>query len=278
MKLSMMTLGCPNWDLLTILKRAAEYGFHAVDFRGIQDILDITVHPAFTQHLATTRRMIADHGLKVSCISSSLSVCNPEKLQSNLEEAKRTVGLARELDVPYVRVFGGSVVEKIGREAGVLAGLDCMNQILAMEGATSVRWVFETHDDWMRGADCRLLLDGIANPAFGCLWDTGHTFRVAKEPPEETYRLIGERVHYVHVKDAVHEPGHKDAGKDGWRYVAPGTGVLPLERSIRILQEHGYEGYLVFEHEKRWHKTLPEPEEIFPQFVKWARGLGVVEG
>ncbi len=277
MKLSMMTLGCPNWDLPTILKRAAEYGFHAVDFRGIQEVLDITVHPAFTQHLASTRRMIAEHGLQVSCISSSLRVCDPAMLDKNLDEAKRTVALARELAVPYVRVFGGGPVEKIGRDTALKAGLDCMNQILAMEGATQVRWVFETHDDWIRGADCRLLLEGIPNPAFGCLWDTGHTYRVAKEPPEVTFSQIGARVHYVHVKDAVNEPGDKDAGKDGWRYVAPGTGVLPLERSIRILQRAGYAGYLVFEHEKRWHPTLPEPEVIFPQFVQWARGLGVVE-
>lgn len=58
---------------------------------------------------------------------------------------------------------------------------------------------------------------------------------------------------------------------DGWHCVAPGTGELPLIESIALLQEHGYNDWLLFEHEKRWHPNLPEPEEIFPQFVEWVR-------
>jgi len=59
--------------------------------------------------------------------------------------------------------------------------------------------------------------------------------------------------------------------QDGWHYVAPGTGELPLAESIHLLKENGYDGWLLFEHEKRWHPNLPEPEEIFPQFVAWVR-------
>ena len=35
--------------------------------------------------------------------------------------------------------------------------------------------LFETHDLWVKAADCQLLLDDIRNPAFGALWDMGHT-------------------------------------------------------------------------------------------------------
>ena len=48
MKLSFMTLGCPNWDLDTICRRGKEYGYDGVDFRGYLDTLDITLHPLFT--------------------------------------------------------------------------------------------------------------------------------------------------------------------------------------------------------------------------------------
>lgn len=30
---------------------------------------------------------------------------------------------------------------------------------------------------------------------------------------------------------------------------------------------------LQFEHEKCWHPELAEPEDIFPAFVKWVRGV-----
>jgi len=29
----------------------------------------------------------------------------------------------------------------------------------------------------------------------------------------------------------------------------------------------------MFEHEKRWHPELEEPEEIFPRFVAWVKPL-----
>ena len=34
MKLAFTTLGCPDWDLDTIISKAAEFGFDGVDFRG----------------------------------------------------------------------------------------------------------------------------------------------------------------------------------------------------------------------------------------------------
>jgi sugar phosphate isomerase/epimerase len=62
---------------------------------------------------------------------------------------------------------------------------------------------------------------------------------------------------------------------DGWRYVFPGQGQLPLAEAIQLLKANGYDGWLVFEHEKRWHPILPEPEAAFPAFAQWVDSLGV---
>lgn len=134
-------------------------------------------------------------------------------------------------------------------------------------------WLFETHDLWVKAQHCRLLLENIPDPAFGALWDMGHTYRVGREAPADSFRAIGTRVGYVHVKDAAFDPDSPLAMQDGWHYVVPGTGELPLAESLALLQESGYDGWLLFEHEKRWHPNLPEPEEIFPRFVDWIRPL-----
>ena len=60
---------------------------------------------------------------------------------------------------------------------------------------------------------------------------------------------------------------------DGWRYVLPGTGQLPLEDAIGVLREHEYDGWLMYELEKRWHSDLEEPELAFPAFVEWIMPL-----
>lgn len=268
-----MTLGCPQWDLPTLCRRGREFGFDAVDFRGLQGDLDVTTLPAFTTGVAATRRMLDDHGLAVSGISSSIKVCDASQRAANLEEARRTIPVALALDCPNVRVFGGGEVSEGLRDRAAAIGLECLEAILALPGADRLHWLFETHDHWIRGADCKRLLDTIPNPAFGCLWDMGHTARVGGETPAETYAAIGPRVGYTHVKDAVFDRSHPQAMQDGWRYVAPGTGQLPLAESIALLRRQGYAGYFLFEHEKRWHPELPEPEVIFPQFVRWIRSL-----
>lgn len=284
MKLAFMTLGCPNWDLDTICKRGHEYNFDGVDFRGYLNTLDITLHPDFTTGAAATRRKLADAGLAVSAISSSIKVCVPEKLEANLEEARRTIDVVYALGASNVRIFGDgdpntskTILAKIG--------LDCIEQILTLDGAANIHWLFETHDLWIKATDCRLLLDAIPDPAFGALWDMGHTYRVGGEKPADTFTALSDRygntrVGYTHVKDAVYDPKHPLAMQDGWYYVLPGKGQLPLAESIAILHAHGYDdgsqpasGWLMFEHEKRWHPNLLEPEVAFPAFTAWARKL-----
>ena len=44
-----------------------------------------------------------------------------------------------------------------------------------------------------------------------------------------------------------------------------------MAESIQLLKKAGYNGWLTFEHEKRWVTDLPEPEAIFPKFAIWVR-------
>jgi sugar phosphate isomerase/epimerase len=272
MKIAFMTLGCPRWDLDTICRNGREYGFDGVDFRGYLDSIDITTLPLFTSGAAETRRKLNSAGLEVSAVSSSITVCNADLRARNIEEARRTIPVAKALGAGRVRIFGGGDLSAHPREELAAVGRECIEAILALDGARDLHWLFETHDLWIQSADCRLLLDAIPAP-FGALWDMGHTSRVGGESPQQSYAAIGPRVGYTHIKDAVYDPAHPQAMDDGWHYVSPGQGQLPLAESIALLKANGYDGWLQFEHEKRWHPELPEPEEIFPAFVQWVRPL-----
>jgi sugar phosphate isomerase/epimerase len=273
MKISFMTLGCPDWDIDTICTRGQEYGYDGVDLRGYLDQIDVTLLPEFTTQASETRRKLEDAGLIVSGISTSIRVCNPEALERNLEEARRTIPVAKAFGTTNVRVFGGGNLAEFSRQELSNLGCECVARILEIDGARELRWLFETHDLWVKAQHCRLLLDSIPDPTFGTLWDMGHTYRVGHESPADSFRAIGARVGYVHVKDAVYDPDSPLAMQDGWHYVVPGTGELPVAESLSLLQESGYDGWLLFEHEKRWHPNLPEPEEAFPRFVNWIRPL-----
>jgi sugar phosphate isomerase/epimerase len=273
MKIALTTLGCPGWDLDAICRHGSADGYDGVDFRGYLDTMDITTLPQFTSGAAATRRRIESAGLAVCGVSSSIHICKPEDRKANVEEARRTIETANGLGASLVRVFGGGDIGKHSREELVKIGCETVEEILTLRGANSISWLFETHDLWIKSVECAPLLERISNPAFGALWDIGHTTRVGGETPEETYAAIGSRVKYCHLKDALYDPKHAQAMEDGWRYVSAGTGQLPLAASLALLRSHGYEGWLLFEHEKRWHPDLPEPETAFPAFVKWIRPL-----
>jgi len=273
MKIGFSTLGCPSWDLDTICAKGQPFGFDGVDFRGMQDEIDVTVLPEFNEGLGDTKRKLDEAGLVVSGIASSIRICDEANFDKNIEEAGRTIPIARELNAAVIRVFGAGDVEAFSREELATVGQRTMAALLALDGARGFKWALETHDHWISSTDCKLLLDHIPDEAFGILWDMGHTTRVTEEAPAQTLDAFGERVFCLHVKDAVHDAAHPQAMGDGWRYVAPGAGQLPLAEAIGLLRDRGYDGWMLFEHEKRWHPELPEPEEAFPKFADWAKSL-----
>lgn len=271
MKLAFTTLACPKWDLPTVLNRAVEYGFDAIDFRGIGEKLDITVLREFTTQLGETAKTIAATGLKVSGISSSIRLCDPVQCTANVEEAQRTIPVAKGLGCNRVRMFGGGAIDRHGREGAAKIAQECMQRIQSLPGAGEIQWLIETHDNWTSGQDVLMLLNAVRAPNVGILWDIAHPQRFNGESVDQTFSLIGPMVRYTHVKDCRHEVGHPQAGSDGWRYVTPGTGEIQLRRAVQLLKRAGYNGYLTLEHEKRWHPDLPEPEQALPAFVAWAR-------
>ena len=63
MKLSFSTLGCPNWDLDTIINQTAEIGFDGIELRGILKELDIARLPEFSTRAKETVAKLEDAGI-----------------------------------------------------------------------------------------------------------------------------------------------------------------------------------------------------------------------
>jgi sugar phosphate isomerase/epimerase len=261
-------MGCPGWNLDTLLTNIKSYGYDGIDFRGLQGKLDITLLPEFTTDLAATARRIKSSGLEVFGISSSICICEPSRRERDLDEARRTIALAQALDAKNTRVMGYGPIDTTPKSELVKIAKDRMAELLALPDADKLRWNFETHDHWIRGADTKLILDAIPARNFGAIWDMG-ALGMTGETPEQTHAFLHPRIHYVHLKDAIADATHKE----GWRYAVPGKGELPLVRAIDILKQHRYDGWLMFEHEKHWLPEIEEPEVAFPAFIAWARPL-----
>ncbi|MEK3917570.1 sugar phosphate isomerase/epimerase [Paenibacillus sp. FSL H7-0331] len=268
MKLSFTTLGCPEWELDLIIDRAVEYGFDAIDFRGVSGEMNIYKLPAFSVDALQTRDQIKAAGLQVSCFSSSVHVFSKENFEKNVAEIKEYVKLCTIFNTRYIRVFGGAIGDTDRAEA-VHTMVQHFQELGALAKAHGVKLLLETHDDWTASADVQAVMEQVDTEAIAVLWDLHHPVRTLGEQPTDTWQSLSPWVEYTHVKDSKLLP-HTDGQ---FQYCLTGEGDMPLVDTIKLLLENGYDGYFTFEWEKKWHPEILNAEESFPQYVQFMRAL-----
>jgi len=276
LKYAFTTLGCPKWDLETVVANARKMGFDGIDFRGLGPHtwdseagtwanldMDITRNPLFTTGLATTKQLISDAGLEVSAVSTGAFLARKDAA-SALDEARRYIDLAAALDSGIVRVFGGSYEKQgLSPEDARTVLAENLSTLAAQAEDAGVTVALETHDAWIDARDVKAVMDMVESAAIGVLWDTHHPYRLKGEPPETTWELLGDRIVYTHVKDSREDPTNPRT----YQLCDTGEGTIPLAGIVEVLKNGGYDGYLTLEWEKMWAPELPEPELAFPQYL-----------
>lgn len=250
--LAFSTLGCPAWDLSRIVSAAREYGYQALELRGYLDEMDLPLAEPFTAtNRSATRRQIEDAGLSVCCVSSSGVVA-----KKNTDHVKAHAELARDLNCPAVRVFGGKLPNEIEHDRAVADAAQTLRAFGEAAQQAGVTIVLETHDSFSTGAQVAELLEATQHPAVYSLWDLHHPFR-QDESVEETHRYLAPSLRHVHVKD----------GRAG-TYTLMGEGDIPLLPALDLILAGGYTGPLSLEWEKRWKPDIANPEMALPQYAQ----------
>ncbi|MCX8108135.1 MAG: sugar phosphate isomerase/epimerase [Verrucomicrobiae bacterium] len=258
------TLGCPKWDWRTVLCRAKEYGFSAIELRGLQNELDLTKCAEFSKgRLQTTRADLEAAELKVCCLGSSVRLHEPDgpTRTAHLDEAKRLIELAHSLGAPFVRVFGDQFPPAESQQTVIDRVAAGLAQIAGFASGSNVTVLIESHGDFCSSPVLHRVLERSRTNKVGLLWDIHHTVVSGREKPAETFLKLGAYVRHVHLKDS--QPQGSTA-----KYVLTGTGTVPLQDSVRLLVRSSYAGVYSFEWEKRWHPEIEEPEVAFPHFVR----------
>ncbi|MCL1795786.1 MAG: sugar phosphate isomerase/epimerase [Clostridia bacterium] len=259
MRCCFSTLGCPEWNLTRIADRAKHYGFDGVELR-----IDGKKHidPSMSgSERAAVKRLFADAGLAVAAISGYTQFAGDDlsALRVQHDNLIRNIDLAHDIGAPYVRTF------ICGADGGVFCadGARALHSAGERAKAQGVTVLIETHDALTdSGERTKALLDAVDSEGVAALWDMHHTLR-HHETPEETYAALGTAIKHTHLKDA--DANHA--------LCLPGEGSLPIGKVIRVLSDHGYQGFLSFEWEKMWVSGLQEPEIAFPRFMEHIRSL-----
>lgn len=262
---SFSTLACPKWDWATIVKYAADNGYHGIEIRGVLDCMDLPTCSDFNsaQSIARSRKMAEDKGLRIVDLGSSaaLHMSDPAVRAKNLDEAKRFIDLAQQLNCPYVRVFPNDLPKD--QEAAKTVELISTGLLKLGDYAknTAVTVLLESHGD-VTGKDILATVMGKAeHKHVGLIWDIFNMWSVTKEPPKEVYAELKKYIRHTHIKDGIMKDGKI-------QYVQVGAGEGPLKEAIDVLVNDNYKGYYSFEWEKKWHPEIEEPEVVIPAYPK----------
>jgi sugar phosphate isomerase/epimerase len=264
LKLSFSTLGCPDWTFEKIVSFAAENGYTGIEIRGIQHEMDLTRCKEFStpENIAATQKLMKDKELRFVDLGSSAEMhhSDPAERKKNLDEARRFIELAGQLNCPYVRVFPNKL-PKEDRDAAIDVIIGGLKEAGNYADGTSVMILMETHGDVVESALLKKIMDAVAHPKVGLVWDVTNMWTVTKEPPAQVYSLLKNYIHHTHIKDAK-------LSANGPQYKLMGKGEVPIFEAIDILYKDGYKGYYSFEWEKLWHPEIDEPEVALADYPK----------
>jgi len=254
MKLCFSTLGCTDYDLPAVLSLCRQYGFDAVELRGVAGELDFRRMPDFLpDRIEKTRLAFAASGVAPLVLGASCAFHDTEKREQTLAEGVFALNAAAALGAMGVRVFGNRAVG----ERPALPVIDGVEALLAATPETNAAVLLEVHGDFNTVAALSPILEHFKNePRFGLVWDIAHSHPTYGENWPAFYDAIAPFVRHVHVKD-----------ERGGQLTLPGQGEIPIVPIVRRLLDDGYDGAFSLEWEKKWHPELPPLTAALDAFV-----------
>lgn len=152
----------------------------------------------------------------------------------------RSLEVAARLNAPLVRAFSFWRIDD--PESARDEILDTLGQATMRAKSAGIALGLENEHacNIATGKEAAWYLERINDPAFGLIWDPGNIAAHGQNPIPEDFTSIRDRVHHVHLKDAVRfgEPVE---------FTIIGDGVIDYEQQFRLLAEDGYRNVLSLE-------------------------------
>ena len=155
------------------------------------------------------------------------------------------VGLARDLGVPFVRVFAPSYLAAGDLDGQVLAARAALVALVAVAGG-DVRILLEPAEGTLAPSPelARRVLDG-SDEAVGVVYDPANLISEGHLQPSLAVAVLGDLLGHVHVKNRVYE---RHDGAWAMRYATLADGLVDWPLTVRALDAVGYAGWLSIDH------------------------------
>lgn len=262
--LSFSTLGCPDWTFEQIVAFAKQHDYKGLEIRGIQREMDLPQCTVFSNsEIKNTLALMQEAGLQFVNLGSSAAMHLPggaERTKS-LDDARRFIDLAQQIDCPYIRVFPNNFPKDQEKQQTMDLIISGLSELAGYARGSNVTVLMETHGDLVHTNDLVSIMQSAAGKHTGLIWDVTNMWTVTKEPVVEVFAQLKKYIRHTHIKDAKLVDGKP-------RYTLLGKGEVPVMEAIQLLRKNNYKGFYSFEWEKLWHPEIAEPEIAIADYAQ----------
>ncbi|MFF2908485.1 sugar phosphate isomerase/epimerase family protein [Paenibacillus sp. NPDC057934] len=241
MKYAFNTASAPQLTLTELLETARNSGYHGLEIRsGVDHAHGIEVTASRETRLAL-RQEAARSGIALTALGISSRFTTVVDAENQLAAASEAITLAKDVGIPFVRLFCGRIATEDSRESATNRVIAALGQLAPIAQREGITLLLETHDDWSAPHTLAELLRRVNLPGLGVLWDVLHTQHEGNASPAEVAHILGPYIKHVHVHDGAAGPKRENGHP---QYLAIGSGDIDHAEVIHALQAIGYTGYL----------------------------------
>jgi sugar phosphate isomerase/epimerase len=274
-------------DFARAAELIADAGLRYVELQSVwgKPVGDLT-----SAELDEMKRILARHGLQVSCLShknlfGAMPVMATEvgdpNFEAHMATLRRLVAIARDLRTDLVRIMcfrkESVLFGDFGAERAVVAAgawekfVRLMEPPVRLAEREGIRLVVENSTKGMvtSGYLARLLIDALGSPALKALWDPSNALYFDEAAYPDGYDVLRGVLGHVHIKDSIADirRARIDFAPLGQGQMAPY--LVPIAEN---LQRDGYDGYVSLESlyrppgggsEEGFASSVPKLKELF---------------
>lgn len=237
MKTAFMSFSTPELTLAETLNLAEELGYDGFEPRaGARHAhgIDLTLS---SNERDALKQQIADSPIDLCCLAVSCRYADPTTVDENIEETRRYIELAADLDIPRLRVFGGEIPSEVSREAAIENVAVALKQLADRARGYQVTICLETHDDWCDPNHVAAVMQAVGSEKVAVNWDIMHPVRKRGFTMEEAYNILKPWIQHIHIHDGLASP-------DQLQMLPIGQGEIDHAAAFALLKQADYAGYL----------------------------------
>ena len=244
-------------DVNTALDKAQALGAQGVQIRATFD--DLTPAALTVERRRELLKAVKDHGLVVSALCGDLGhgFDDPEKNPALIEESKRILDLAKDLETDVVTTHIGVVPEDKSHPRYAVMQEAC-GQLAAYADSLQAHFAIETGPE--KAATLKSFLDSLHSTGVAVNLDPANFVMVTGDDPVQavytlkdyivhTHAKDGRRLHYVEP-EVLYGMVESEMLQDASFIELPlGQGDVDFPNYLKALHDIGFQGFLTIERE-----------------------------